>query len=181
MTADTPTPDERCGYCYPDGMTCITAAKFHDSNMAHEFMPAAPAPDPAPEEDVFSRSDVAGYHRRIDRAACLAPDPATTVEEALAGEVWQESDGVLMLCIEPGVRWRDFNGDNVPWDAPTIAHPMTRLLDAEGQLVDDRVKAAERKGARDALTAAADAITNSTFPMPGRVIAWLRARAEGGE
>ncbi len=54
--------------------------------------------------------------------------------EAVAGEVWQEADNVLLLCIKPGVMWRDFRGSDVPWDAPLIAHPLRRLLHANGEL-----------------------------------------------
>lgn len=55
--------------------------------------------------------------------------------EARAGEVWQEADNVLLLCVAPGVMWGDFRGDRFAWDAPTIARPLRRLLDADGNLV----------------------------------------------
>lgn len=57
--------------------------------------------------------------------------------EALAGEVWQESDNVLLLCVQPGVQWQDFNGHRFPWDAPTIARPLRRLLDRAGNLAPE--------------------------------------------
>ena len=56
-------------------------------------------------------------------------------EDAVAGEVWQEDDGVLLLCIVPGLRWRDWRGADVPWDEPTIARPVRLLLDEWGKLV----------------------------------------------
>ena len=58
-------------------------------------------------------------------------------DAAVAGEVWQEADNVLLVCMEPGVEWRDFNGAKVPWNAPLIARPLRRLLDAEGYLVPE--------------------------------------------
>ena len=71
-------------------------------------------------------------------ASGLLAETAPAVEgaerEPMAGEVWQEADGVLLLCIEPNVAWRDFRGMNVPWNAPTIARPLRRLLDAEGRV-----------------------------------------------
>lgn len=57
---------------------------------------------------------------------------ALTEDKATAGEVWQEADNVILLCVEPGVSWRDFNGESVSWDAPTIARPLRRLLDSKG-------------------------------------------------
>lgn len=64
-------------------------------------------------------------------------------DEALAGEVWQESDGVLLLCMVPGKTWRSFS-ETVPWDAPGIAYPLTRLVLADGSL---DLAAAESRGA----------------------------------
>jgi hypothetical protein len=55
--------------------------------------------------------------------------------EAQRGDVWQEADGVLLLCIEPGALWQDFRGDRFRWDAPRIARPLRRLLDPLGNLV----------------------------------------------
>jgi hypothetical protein len=63
---------------------------------------------------------------------------STNESDAKAGEVWQESDGVLLLCLDPGVTWRDFNGADVPWNAVLIARPLRRLLDAQGHLAIDR-------------------------------------------
>jgi hypothetical protein len=40
-------------------------------------------------------------------------------------------------CIEPGVQWQDFNGHRFPWDAPTIARPLRRLLDRAGNLAPE--------------------------------------------
>lgn len=79
-------------------------------------------------------------------------DALTEAEStALAGEVWQETDGVLLLCVVPGETWGDLRGERVPWDAPLIARPLRRLLDTQGQLVaapssiDDAVRAAKAK------------------------------------
>jgi len=58
-------------------------------------------------------------------------------KDAIAGEVWQEADNVLLLCLEPGVAWGDFRGARVPWDAPLIARPLRRLLDREGNLAPE--------------------------------------------
>lgn len=58
-------------------------------------------------------------------------------KDALAGEVWQEADNVLLLCVEPGKTWQDFNGQRFPWDAPTVARPLRRLLDRAGNLAPE--------------------------------------------
>jgi len=55
--------------------------------------------------------------------------------DAIAGEVWQEADNVLLLCVIPNRVWQDFNGQRFPWDAPTVARPLRRLLDRAGNLV----------------------------------------------
>lgn len=60
-----------------------------------------------------------------------------TEEDALAGEVWQEADNVLLLCVEPGVTWQDFNGQQFPWNAPTVVRPLRRLLDRAGNLAPE--------------------------------------------
>ena len=71
------------------------------------------------------------------------------VIEARAGEVWQEADGVLLLCVEPGKWWQDFRGDRVPWDAPTIARPLRLLLDRDGNLAAGFVRPEDVAEARE--------------------------------
>lgn len=61
-----------------------------------------------------------------------------TEADAVAGEVWQEADNVLLLCVVPGEVWGSFLGERIPWDAPLIARPLRRLLDAAGNLVPER-------------------------------------------
>lgn len=63
--------------------------------------------------------------------------PSSAEKDALAGEVWQEADNVLLLCVEPGKTWQDFNGAKFPWDAPTVARPLRRLLDWAGNLAPE--------------------------------------------
>ncbi len=58
-------------------------------------------------------------------------------KDAVAGEVWQEADNVLLLCVIPNRVWQDFNGQRVRWDAPTIARPLRRLLDRAGNLAPE--------------------------------------------
>jgi hypothetical protein len=57
-------------------------------------------------------------------------------DAAVAGEVWQESDGCLLTVIVPGESWAAFQrGPLLDWHAPTIARPLRRLLDPKGRLV----------------------------------------------
>lgn len=87
------------------------------------------------------------------------PDAEQGAEvEAERGDVWQEADGVLLLCVQPGVEWQDFRGDRFPWDAPTITRPLRRLLDAKGNLDARLIAEAERRGA-ERVVAAVEAAT----------------------
>jgi hypothetical protein len=92
------------------------------------------------------RLPLPGYVQRTPARPMPAATPgegaALSEDEAVAGEVWQEADNVLLLCVVPGETWGDFRGDRFAWDAPTITRPLRRLLDKDGNL-------AARAGAAD--------------------------------
>lgn len=89
-------------------------------------------------ERADNSSELIAVQRRISGWEPIKTEVKMTelTQEPKAGEVWREADGVLLLCIEPGVRWKSFT-EYVEWDAPLIARPLTRLVDAKGNLVND--------------------------------------------
>lgn len=68
----------------------------------------------------------------------MSNQPATAEHEPatpLAGQVWREADGTLLMCFEPGRVWVQINSMLLVSAAdPSLIQPLELVVNADGTL-----------------------------------------------
>lgn len=75
----------------------------------------------------------------------------TKYYKTAVGEVWQDSEGCMMTSIdESGEHWFVFGvATPIRSDHGLVVHPLSKLIDVEGNILDNKLKYPNGKATRN--------------------------------